>query len=231
MEHSNTITVRLAGPCSPGFASLLYMMAAPRLIAFTDLSVASEAEHLARVELVSSQALPGTVLVVLRDKDRSARERLGLGGDLRTLTRLFGQLFGVAERLDLALLLEADAVHLGEHSVSGADARRLLGARVWVSRASHDPERAADPEVDAVVLSPVLQPRKGLPALGLAALARPQQNKPVYALGGVDAANAAECLAAGARGVAAIRAVWRDDPLLLLEALAITQPTDERNHS
>ena len=81
--------------------------------------------------------------------------------------------------------------------------------------------------VDAVVLSPVFAPRKGQPALGVGVLgeaverlAKHSRKPQLYALGGVDARAARELGDAGV-GVAAIGAVFADDPQELLVAMAI----------
>jgi thiamine-phosphate pyrophosphorylase len=199
----------------------------PRLIAFTDLEVAPKEALLERAERASAAAEPESVLFVLRDKERPTRERLELGRALAALARRTGQRFGVADRLDLALLLDAGAIHLGEGSVETADARRLLGGRTFVTRAVHAPEAAPLTEADGVVFSPVIEPRKGKPAWGLGGLLHAREKlgsrgPALYALGGVSAENAAACLASGATGVAVIGALFgSDDPTPLLGALAI----------
>ncbi len=197
----------------------------PALIVITDLSLAPQEVLLTRFGDLFVRARSGSVLALLRDKDRSARERIALGRPLSALARRAGQYFGVAERLDLALLLEADAMHLGEDSVSSEDARRLLGQR-FLSRACHDPERVSDVDAHAVLLSPVFRARKGRPALGLSALARAKaaaQRVRLYALGGVDPTQAAACLSAGADGVAVIGAALGDEPEALVRALGIAR--------
>ncbi len=150
-------------------------MTLPRLIAFTDLDLAPPATLTERSERAARRAKPGSVLFVLRDKERSARERVELGRALASVARGAGQLFGVADRLDLALLLGADALHLGEGSVATEDARRLLGGRAFVTRAVHVPEDAALAEADGAVFSPVIEPRKSNPAWGLGGLARARE--------------------------------------------------------
>jgi thiamine monophosphate synthase len=110
----------------------------------------------------------------------------------------------------------------------------LLGERAWISRAWHSPAQIPGEalDADALVLSPVLAPRKGAEALGLEALAAARttldyaamhaRRRPLlYALGGIDAAGAARCIEAGVDGVAAIGATFEADPLPLLEALGI----------
>jgi thiamine-phosphate pyrophosphorylase len=199
----------------------------PRLIAITDTGAAPPPVLEARLAVLLAGATPGSVMVQLRDRELPDRERTRFGQSLRALTRQHQQLLAVNDRCDLAFLLETDGLHLGEASISPRDARKLVGA-LWISRACHDPARAGASGADAVVLAPVLAPRKGAPALGLPALATARRSLDgsggglLYALGGVEASSAAACLAAGADGVAAIGAVLDGrDVLPLLEALRI----------
>lgn len=188
----------------------------PRVVQITSSAVLPEPELLARVRAVASA--PGFA-VQLRDPELPARALLALGARLREA----GARLIVNDRLDLALALRAEGVHLGRRSVSVADARALLGPGVWICVACHDRDdalRAADAGADAVTLSPIFaSPGKGRP-LGLAALralsvALPPRLR-ILALGGIDEGNAAACLAAGAHGVALIRA----DPRAVLDAIA-----------
>ena len=206
--------------------------AAPRLVAITDLSAAPEDEWIARLTRLAQAACPGSVAFLLRDHAASAQQRLAFGTALRDIARSSQQALWIADRLDLALLLSADAVHLGEGSVSATAARRLVGPEMRISRAWHarslDGSAAAElAEVDALLASPVLQPRKGRPALGMATLTvlgeQLRARHPachLYALGGVSTENAGACLTAGATGVAAIGAALQDDVQTLLAALS-----------
>jgi thiamine-phosphate pyrophosphorylase len=205
--------------------------AAPRLVAITDTTLLSGPELAARLERLAARATPGSVALLLRDHALSARARLQLGMALGDAARAHGQELWVADRLDLALLLGADGLHLGEASVTAGRARDWLREGTRVSRAWHHVALDAAPlneleGVDALLVSPVLAARKGRPAVGLPQLgawgeqlrAR-HQAYPLYALGGVTAENAAACLAAGATGVAAIGAALVEDPAPLLSAL------------
>jgi len=202
----------------------------PRLIAITDRHVASAAQTLERFARLAHAAAPGSVVLELRDRELSGRERLAFGRELKRIAVAAEQWLGVNDRIDLALLLEAESVHLGEASIAPSDARQLLGPRCFLTRACHDPSRELDPAVDGWVLSPVFAERKGNPPLGLGILGefhargRTVAGSPgrplLYALGGVDATNAAACIDAGATGVAVIGAALRSaDPLPLLRAL------------
>lgn len=199
-------------------------MTDPVLIAITDLDGCTEQRLLERWEALASAAAPGTVAIQLRGQHRPARPLLELGRRLRATATAFGQWLIVNDRLDLAVLLEADAAHLGEASVQTHDARRLIGDRP-VFRACHDPQAALSSDADAVLLSPVFDARKGRPPLGLAALQRAAAGRArVYALGGVTSENAAACRANGAAGVAAIGAVFGDtNPRALIRALGIAR--------
>lgn len=192
-------------------------MIAPRLIVITDFTRFEPTLAVPRIARLLGEAAAGTVLLQLREHAMPVRKRLELGRELSLLARDAGQLFGVNDRIDLALLLEADALHLGERSVEVADARALV-PRIWISRAVHAPDDLAPRGADALVLSPIFEARHGRPPLGLDALRGPN----VYALGGVSSENAAACLAAGAAGVAVVgAALGSDDPRPLLEGLGI----------
>ena len=205
------------------------------LVAITDLSLLPAAVLLERLRRLARAAKPQRVALMLRDHAASGRQRLALGLELRAIAQEHEQQLWIADRADLALLLEADALHLGEASVSARAVRPLLPEGMRNSRAWHAPACAGTDvdaelaDVDVLLLSPLLSPRKGRPALGLAALcvlgeqlrARNQAYPQLFALGGVTADNAASCLAAGAAGVAAIGAALAPDPSSLLEALGI----------
>jgi thiamine-phosphate pyrophosphorylase len=199
----------------------------PKLLAITDLTRFSASELIERARALSAQAAPGSVAVLLRDHGASARDRLLLGRALRELTRASGQALWVADRLDLALTLQAEGAHLGEASVSALQARQLLGSGFLISRAWHGAVAADElAGTDALLVSPIFEARKGRPALGVGALRaaahelqRLGSAAQVFALGGVGASNVADCLAAGAHGVAAIAAAWADDVGELVTAL------------
>ena len=202
--------------------------AAPRLIAFSDTARAEPALLVERFTRLAERALPGSVLFVLRDYEIGLRERLALGQRLSELAASTGQRFGLAERADLARALRCTAFHLPGSGLRASDARRYLGPDVFLSRGSHALVSAPEPELDALLLSPIFEARKGRPALGREALrgAAHSATAPaplLFALGGVSAHNAAACLAAGAAGVAVIGAALAPDPEPLLSALGIAR--------
>jgi thiamine-phosphate pyrophosphorylase len=187
----------------------------PRVVQITEASVVPERALLARIAAIASLPARAAYAVQLRDPSLPARDLYALGARLRAATRAAGAMLVVNDRLDLALALDADGLHLGRRSVAVADARKLWGAR-WIAVACHAVEevvRAAEEGADAAVLSPIFpSPGKGAP-LGVRALAAAREalaargsRLQLVALGGVDEAGAAACFAAGADAVAAIRA-------------------------
>jgi thiamine-phosphate pyrophosphorylase len=206
-----------------------------RLIAVTDTQQLPASELVVRFEKLAANAQPGSVALLLRDHQLTGRERLELGRALQSVARRHAQGLWVADRLDLALLLDAQVLHLGEASVSARDARRGLPEAVRICRAWHELSPTTEQweeldAVDALLVSPVLAPRKGRGALGLEAFgawgeqlrARHSASPPnLFVLGGVTADSAASCLMAGASGVAAIGAALASEPTALLSALGI----------
>ncbi|MFZ5897301.1 MAG: thiamine phosphate synthase [Myxococcota bacterium] len=181
-----------------------------RLVAITDLDVFTPDALVTRWEEVAQRARTGTVAIDLRAPTRTAREVLHLGVRLKEIAQQWGQRLFVNDRLDIARLLEADGMHLREDSVSSIDARRIH-PQTQILRACHRVNDVASIDADAVLLSPVLEARKGNTALGLTALSAAKGARKsirLFALGGIDAARAASCIEAGADGVAAIGAVF-----------------------
>ena len=103
----------------------------PRLIAISDGERGQTEFWLAQLEQLLGGARPGSVAVLLRDRQLPIRERRQLGEALRRLTERFGQALLVSDRIDLACLLGADGVHLSEASVAVEDARLLLLLTPW----------------------------------------------------------------------------------------------------
>jgi thiamine-phosphate pyrophosphorylase len=157
----------------------------------------------------------GASLVQLRAKHAGDREALAWALRIRELTREAGALFVVNDRFDLALAAGADGVHLGQEDLPPARIPARLRARLLVGRSTHTPVEAAQAcaeAVDYVAFGPIFaSPSKpgARPARGVAALAelvRRVAPRPLVAIGGIDAARAAEVARTGA-GLAVISAV------------------------
>jgi thiamine-phosphate pyrophosphorylase len=200
----------------------------PRLIFVTDSAHYGWATTQACAERVCALARPGTLAVLLREPSTSVREVAEQARALRELTSKAGQLLLVRDRLDLALWVNADGLHLTEQSVAAKDLHAIPpgeGRRpLWLTRAWHDVEQTPDPDAHALLIAPVAAARKGRAALGSAGLQRAVSNaagRPVYALGGIDADHVSWVLASGAAGIAAISAVHGDPGTLIANLNAL----------
>jgi thiamine-phosphate diphosphorylase len=125
-----------------------------------------------------------------------------------------GVTFVVNDDVEAAIRLDADGVHLGQAD-EGAERARAHG--LWLGRSVATVEQAVAAEADYLGAGPVWEtPSKADadPAIGREGLRRicAAVDVPVVAIGGIDAANAAACIEAGAAGVAVIRAAT--DPAL-----------------
>ena len=165
---------------------------------------------------VATAALDGGATIIqLRDKTASTRVLIEEGLALRALTRERGALLIVNDRVDVALAIEADGVHVGQDDMPAALARRLLGPHriLGVSAATmEEAEVAVAGGADYLGVGPIF-PSRGKadagPATGvqlLTELAR-RYATPLVAIGGITAENTPAVVRAGAAGVAVITAV------------------------
>lgn len=173
------------------------------------------------LQVVEAALQGGVDAVQLREKDISTAELCDLASRLRELTRRYGARLLVNDRIDVALAVGADGVHLPVDSFAPGDARRLLGPQALIGVSTHSLEQAeaaAAGGVDFVVFGPVFETpskREFGPPVGLPALARVSANTaaPVFAIGGITAERVESVRGSGARGVAVISAILEaDDP-------------------
>ena len=161
-------------------------------------------------------ALEGGVdMLQLRDPDAGDDEILRAAADLRALCDEFGALLWVNDRPDLALRADADGVHLGQADMPVAQARALAGDALLIGLSTHSPEQleaGVAAGADELSVGPVWEtPTKpGRPAAGLAYVrhaAERQPPVPWFAIGGIDARNVGEVVAAGATRAVVVRAI------------------------
>ena len=189
------------------------------------------------LEAVVAAALAGGVrLVQYRAKQVSGPgappplddlQRLQQARRLRTLCAQAGALFLVNDRIDIALAVEADGVHLGQGDLPPAVARRLLGPERLIGRSTQriaELQQAVSDGCDYVGVGPVhATPTKaGREPVGLAYVAEAATASPIpwFAIGGIDSGNLAAVRAAGGRRVAVVRAITEaPDPAAAAAAL------------
>jgi len=182
-----------------------------------------------RSEEIAEAALRAGVRVVqVREKEGSARRALDVAVTLRELTRRYGALLLINDRIDIAIAAEADGVHVGQEDLPVELARRLLGDDAVVGLSITDADQLAvrdAAEADYLGVGAVFPTgSKGdatLTGLPLLAAARAATQAPIVAIGGIDAGNAALAIAAGADSVAVISAITQaPDPAGAVEALS-----------
>ena len=163
-------------------------------------------------QIVRAAFRAGVDYIQVREKDLPGRRLAALVEDLLALPEKASSRLLVNARLDVARAAGADGLHLPADSLPLAAVRRWVGSSWIVGISCHsaqDIDRAVANGADYVLLGPVFPtPSKpGVQPLGLRRLAEicGRVSIPVFALGGVDLGNAADCVAVGARGVAGIR--------------------------
>lgn len=174
--------------------------------------VTSPCEHL--VSVVEAALQGGLRLVQYREKHAHDAERFAIAQTLCQLCHQYNALFIVNDRIDIAVAVDADGVHLGQQDMAMTVARQLLGPDKLVGRSTTCPqemERAIQEQADYIGVGPVYEtPTKaGKAAVGHDYVRYADQHAPMpwYAIGGIDDSNLADVLAAGATRVAVVRAI------------------------
>jgi thiamine-phosphate pyrophosphorylase len=167
-------------------------------------------------------------IVQLRDKQLDDAELTTVARGAQRLCQALGALLIVNDRPTVALAAEADGVHVGQDDMHLSAVRELLGPKLLIGLSTHTPaqidsEQAA--QADYIGVGPVhATPTKpGRPAVGLQLVhhAALHARTPFFAIGGIDASNAHEALAAGATRIAVVRAIAdADEPEQAARALS-----------
>jgi thiamine-phosphate pyrophosphorylase len=152
----------------------------------------------------------GATVVQWRLKDVPTLDVVERGRATRSMCARHGVTFVVNDDVEAALMLGADGVHLGR-SDDGAARAKDQGLLLGLSASSLEEARAVAAHADYIGAGPVWEtPSKpdANPAIGLEGLREicSATAVPVIAIGGIDATNAADCIRAGAAGVAVVRA-------------------------
>ncbi|HLI51749.1 MAG TPA: thiamine phosphate synthase [Thermomicrobiaceae bacterium] len=183
-----------------------------RLYVLTDTGLAAGRDE---ADIVRRAIGGGATAIQLRWKTGPMRRALELGRQLRELCHASGVPFIVNDRVDLALALDADGVHVGVDDLPVAETRKLVGDRMLVGYSPptlDDALRAAREGADYLGVGPVYPTTTKLDAGTAVNVAQVKSiaevvGLPVVGIGGITAGNAAPVIEAGAAGVAVISAV------------------------
>ncbi len=151
----------------------------------------------------------GAGIIQVREKRMSDRELVTYGKLVREWTARAGALFIMNDRPDLALLTDADGVHVGQEEISVREARRIVGPSRIVGVSTHTLEQARQAVLDGAdyigvgpVFSSTTKTFAQLAGLEFVRQVAAEITLPAYAIGGIGLENVDEVIAAGARGVA-----------------------------
>ncbi len=192
-----------------------------RLYVITDEQLRRDRSHR---EIAAAAIRGGADVIQLRDKSGTSGQFYQTAKQLRDLTRQKQIPFIINDRLDIALAVDADGLHVGQMDLPAEVVRKILGPHkiLGVSCGSLEEGRRAEQDgADYLGVGPVFEARAtkadaGQP-LGLALVTeiRKQCRLPIVAIGGINALNAPEVLAAGADALAVISAIVTADDVEL----------------
>ncbi len=187
------------------------------LYCITDSTGFTESEFLARVEAACQG---GVTLLQLREKTRTTRAYMDLAEKLHQITQQYGIPLIIDDRVDVALAVQAEGVHLGQEDMPVAAARQLMGKDKIIGATTKTLAQASIAAVEGAdylgvgAIYPTTTKVKTVltPVSTLAAIAAAVP-MPVNAIGGLHAGNLDVLAGTGIAGVCAVSAIMKaDDP-------------------
>ncbi len=183
---------------------------------------------LSHAEQVARMSEGGATLVQLREKHLAPREFYREAEAALRVARANGVRLIINDRVDIALALRADGVHLGQDDLQPEAARRLLGERAIIGFSTHNVEQAREAArlpINYIAIGPIFAttskddpgPTLGLDGLRIARVS--VKNIPVVAIGGITRNNARAVLSAGVDSLAVITALAVGDPSKLTDRM------------
>jgi thiamine-phosphate pyrophosphorylase len=180
----------------------------PRVYPITDTALSGRSH----AELVQLLANGGATIIQLREKHATPREFYQAAIEAMLVARRLGIQLIINDRVDIAVAVKADGVHLGQQDLPPDRARKLLGDSRIIGYSTHSLEQAlavVSAPVDYIAIGPIFQTQpkdRPDPVVGLEVVGEIKRHstKPVVAIGGIKLETASSVLAAGADSVAVI---------------------------
>ena len=194
-------------------SNFLEALAGTQLYPLTDTRLS----HLSHAEQIAQLSQLGVRIIQFRDKTLSAREFHREAAEALRVARDVGVKLIINDRVDIALALGADGVHLGQEDLSPEAARQLLGSKAIIGLSTHNLEQAglgASQPIDYVAIGPIFSTStkdKPDPEVGLGVLRRVREivgKTPLIAIGGITSTNGSEVIDSGADAIAVISDLW-----------------------
>jgi len=187
---------------------------APPLYLISDTTTA----NLTHREVCKKALTSGARVIQLREKSMSKDELFKEAMYIRGLTERYGAIFIINDHVDIAYLVDADGVHLGQDDLPLNEARRILGQDKIIGISTHTIRQAINAErdgADYIGFGPIYHTGTkdaGRPK-GINSLRQVREcvHIPIVAIGGITADNVKEVLNAGADGVAMISGILKGD--------------------
>jgi len=184
----------------------------PKLYTITDTTLSS----LSHAEQVKRLIAGGATFIQLREKGNSMRAFCADAAEAISIARAAGAKVIINDRVDVALALRADGVHLGQADMPVAAARRLLGKDAIIGFSTHNIDQvkaALDLPINYLAFGPIFPTRSkrdpdpvaGLDALGI--IKSLGSRLPIAAIGGINKSNVVQVWSAGADSAAIISAI------------------------
>jgi thiamine-phosphate pyrophosphorylase len=185
----------------------------PRLYVIVDAALLTIPEKDCAKRLVDA----GVRLIQYRNKKASARQLFEISRELAAFLNPLGVRFIVNDRADVAALVDADGVHVGQDDLEVEQARAVIGPGKWVGASTHNSEqfrRAAESSADYIAVGPIFTTGSKMnpdPVIGVDFIrkVRAMSDKPIVAIGGITLEQAAKVIEAGADSVAVMGDILR----------------------
>ncbi len=163
----------------------------------------------------------GVRAIQLREKDLPVREYLELAMEVRSLTLRHGVRLFINDRVDVALVVGADGVHLGQAGMPPEAVRKIIPSEMLIGVSTHSLREAREAErggADFITFGPLFSTPSKVkygPPVGLDALKEVTRevNIPVFGIGGIKKENIMEVMASGAEGIALISGILAADDI------------------
>jgi thiamine-phosphate pyrophosphorylase len=185
----------------------------PKIYPITDARL-SGLSHAAQVEKLIAG---GATLIQLREKHAPPRAFYEDAEQALAIARGHGVKIIINDRVDIALALDADGVHLGQDDLPPSHARKILGPRAIIGFSTHSTEQAlrfAHLPIDYIAFGPIFatktkeNPDETVGLDGIKSMREPIGGFPLVAIGGINSGNVSQVIQAGAVSAAVISCLY-----------------------
>ena len=172
------------------------------------------------IKTISSVLSEGIKMVQYRCKDLTDHAKINEARELAAICKTHDTLFIINDRVDIALAVNADGVHLGQDDMPIEIARNLLGEEHIIGKSTHSLEdltKAQQEECDYIGIGPVFasKTKSGITPIGLDYLSEISKASklPCFAIGGINISNTSELISKGIKRIAVVDAIMNtQDP-------------------